>query len=338
MEYWSVGVMEYGSDFGPNSILQHSITPIGFRGFAMFEDLRGFLAHLESQRQLLRVKDEVDVKYEIAAGMRKTSDIEGPALLFENVRRLSGLACTGRFVRDAKARGARPRRAARADARALYDAWKISTSRRRSFPRRRARKSNGPAIRSTCPSCRSSPTRTKTAVPTSPSACRSVKSRHRHSQSVHPSHAGARQRSAISLGAGGPPSRPHDFDGGGEEKGIGGRHRNRGRSRDRSRLASASAVRHRRVSHRRRRCAARAVKLTKCETIDVEVPALAEVVIEGVTIPGERVAGRTLRRVSRLLQRSQAGAGAQSHRNHDAQESDLADRAHRHAGDGESHA
>ena len=33
-----------------------------------------------------------------------------------------------------------------------------------------------------------------------------------------------------------------------------------------------------------------AVKLVKCETIDVEVPALAEVVIEGVTIPGERVA------------------------------------------------
>jgi len=32
------------------------------------------------------------------------------------------------------------------------------------------------------------------------------------------------------------------------------------------------------------------VKLTKCETIDVEVPAFSEVVIEGVTIPGERVA------------------------------------------------
>jgi UbiD family decarboxylase len=33
-----------------------------------------------------------------------------------------------------------------------------------------------------------------------------------------------------------------------------------------------------------------AVKLVKCETIDVEVPAMAEVIIEGVTIPGERVA------------------------------------------------
>ena len=70
----------------------------------MFEDLRGFLAHLESQKQLLRVKDEVGVKYEIAAGMRKTSDIEGPALLFENVkdypgwRVLGGLFATRKLV------------------------------------------------------------------------------------------------------------------------------------------------------------------------------------------------------------------------------------------------
>ena len=45
----------------------------------MFEDLRGYLTHLESQGQLLRVAEPVEVKYEIAAGMRKTSDIEGPA-------------------------------------------------------------------------------------------------------------------------------------------------------------------------------------------------------------------------------------------------------------------
>jgi 2,5-furandicarboxylate decarboxylase 1 len=70
----------------------------------MFEDLRGFLAHLESQGQLVRVKDEVDVKYEIAAGMRKTSDIEGPALLFENIkgypgwRVLGGLFATRKLV------------------------------------------------------------------------------------------------------------------------------------------------------------------------------------------------------------------------------------------------
>src|SRR6266511_676468 len=70
----------------------------------MFEDLRGFLAHLESQKQLLRVKEQVDVKYEIAAGMRKTSDIEGPALLFENVKGypgwhvLGGLFATRKLV------------------------------------------------------------------------------------------------------------------------------------------------------------------------------------------------------------------------------------------------
>ncbi|MGZ8436728.1 MAG: hypothetical protein ACXW6T_21870 [Candidatus Binatia bacterium] len=52
----------------------------------MFDDLRDFLAHLEDLGQLKLVKDEVSVKHEIAAGMRKTSDIEGPALLFENVK------------------------------------------------------------------------------------------------------------------------------------------------------------------------------------------------------------------------------------------------------------
>jgi UbiD family decarboxylase len=51
----------------------------------MFEDLRGYLSHLEEQGQLLRVKEAVEAKFEIAAGIRKTSDVEGPALLFENV-------------------------------------------------------------------------------------------------------------------------------------------------------------------------------------------------------------------------------------------------------------
>jgi 2,5-furandicarboxylate decarboxylase 1 len=70
----------------------------------MFEDLRSFLTYLESQGQLLHVKDEVGVKYEIAAGMRKTSDTEGPALLFENVkdfpgwRVLGGLFATRKLV------------------------------------------------------------------------------------------------------------------------------------------------------------------------------------------------------------------------------------------------
>src|SRR5258706_1909230 len=61
----------------------------------MFDDLRGFLAHLEDLGQLKTVKDEVSVKYEIAAGMRKTSDIEGPALLFENVKGYAGWRVLG---------------------------------------------------------------------------------------------------------------------------------------------------------------------------------------------------------------------------------------------------
>ena len=61
----------------------------------MFEDLRGYLTHLESQGQLLRVAEPVDVKYEIAAGVRKTSDIEGPALLFEQVKGFPGWRVLG---------------------------------------------------------------------------------------------------------------------------------------------------------------------------------------------------------------------------------------------------
>ncbi|MEE9185948.1 MAG: UbiD family decarboxylase, partial [Candidatus Binatia bacterium] len=50
------------------------------------EDLRNFLSFLEERGQLLRVKEAVSTKYEIAAGIRKTSDIKGPALLFESVK------------------------------------------------------------------------------------------------------------------------------------------------------------------------------------------------------------------------------------------------------------
>jgi len=40
---------------------------------------------LEDQKELRRIRKPVDTKYEIAAYIRKTSDIKGPALLFENV-------------------------------------------------------------------------------------------------------------------------------------------------------------------------------------------------------------------------------------------------------------
>lgn len=52
----------------------------------MFKDFRGYLDYLEGKGKLVRVKKEVSTKYEIAAGIRKASDTDGPALLFENVK------------------------------------------------------------------------------------------------------------------------------------------------------------------------------------------------------------------------------------------------------------
>ena len=51
-----------------------------------FSDLREFLSFLEKKGELLRTKKPVDVKYEISSYIRKTSDERGPALLFENVK------------------------------------------------------------------------------------------------------------------------------------------------------------------------------------------------------------------------------------------------------------
>lgn len=56
----------------------------------MIRDLRGWLDHLEQQKMLVRVKKEVATEHEIAAGIRKTSDINGPALLFENIKGYPG--------------------------------------------------------------------------------------------------------------------------------------------------------------------------------------------------------------------------------------------------------
>ncbi len=50
-----------------------------------FRDLREFIVLLEEKRDLLRVKKPVDSKFGISAYIRKTSDLHGPAILFENV-------------------------------------------------------------------------------------------------------------------------------------------------------------------------------------------------------------------------------------------------------------
>ena len=61
----------------------------------MINDFREYLKHLEENGKLLRVKKEVDTRFEIAAGIRKTSDIDGPALLFENIKGCPGWRVAG---------------------------------------------------------------------------------------------------------------------------------------------------------------------------------------------------------------------------------------------------
>ena len=47
---------------------------------------RDFLVQLEDAQELLRVKDAVDPKYEICAFCRHVADMNGPALLFESIK------------------------------------------------------------------------------------------------------------------------------------------------------------------------------------------------------------------------------------------------------------
>jgi 2,5-furandicarboxylate decarboxylase 1 len=60
-----------------------------------FEDLRSFLTALEEAGELKRISREVKTEFEIAAYIRKASDVGGPAFLFENVRGFPGWRVTG---------------------------------------------------------------------------------------------------------------------------------------------------------------------------------------------------------------------------------------------------
>lgn len=51
-----------------------------------FKDLREFLTLLDEKGELLRTRKPVDLKFEISSYIRKTSDEQGPALLFHNVK------------------------------------------------------------------------------------------------------------------------------------------------------------------------------------------------------------------------------------------------------------
>lgn len=61
-------------------------------------DLRSFLEALETRGDLLRIGDRVDWEYEAVALTRQTSDLEGPALLFERVRDAATPCLSGLFA------------------------------------------------------------------------------------------------------------------------------------------------------------------------------------------------------------------------------------------------
>lgn len=63
-----------------------------------FKDLREFLTLLEQKGELLKTKKPVDVKFEISSYIRKTSDQRGPALLFENVKNFTMPVVGGIFA------------------------------------------------------------------------------------------------------------------------------------------------------------------------------------------------------------------------------------------------
>jgi 4-hydroxy-3-polyprenylbenzoate decarboxylase/2,5-furandicarboxylate decarboxylase 1 len=63
-----------------------------------FRDLREFLRLLEEKGELLKTKKPVDVKFEIPSYIRKTSDQRGPALLFENVKNFNMPVVGGVFA------------------------------------------------------------------------------------------------------------------------------------------------------------------------------------------------------------------------------------------------
>ncbi|MBI2910036.1 MAG: UbiD family decarboxylase [Chloroflexi bacterium] len=60
-----------------------------------FKDFRDYLDYLEKNGKLARVKKAVDPKFGFAAGIRKTSDVDGPALLFENIKGYTGWRAMG---------------------------------------------------------------------------------------------------------------------------------------------------------------------------------------------------------------------------------------------------
>ena len=55
-----------------------------------YADFRDFLTLLEHAGKLVRVSNPVSTRFDIAAGIRKVSDSDGPALLYENIQDCPG--------------------------------------------------------------------------------------------------------------------------------------------------------------------------------------------------------------------------------------------------------
>lgn len=55
-----------------------------------YTNFREFLHLLEQSGKLVRVRKEVSIRFEIAAGIRKVSDTDGPALLYESIKSYPG--------------------------------------------------------------------------------------------------------------------------------------------------------------------------------------------------------------------------------------------------------
>lgn len=63
-----------------------------------YKDLRDWIATLEKEQELLRVKTEVDWDLEIGGILREVCDTEAPAVLFENIKDYKNTLCTRLFT------------------------------------------------------------------------------------------------------------------------------------------------------------------------------------------------------------------------------------------------
>ena len=68
-------------------------------GIIMFEDIRSFLTYLENQGQLLRVKDEVGIKYEIAAVCAKLPISKGRRCYLRTSKGIPAGECWAVYLR-----------------------------------------------------------------------------------------------------------------------------------------------------------------------------------------------------------------------------------------------